>query len=89
MDILKFYDKIVNTGVVLCFSFIKIEWSAYFIVMIGFMQKHNDNNDRITIFRVMKILMKVILLVIVIWSLIIIGWYIIGLPTGIGTHPTI
>lgn len=62
---------------------------AYFIVMIGFMQKHNDNNDRITIFRVMKILMKVILLVIVIWSLIIIGWYIIGLPTGIGTHPTI
>ncbi len=62
---------------------------AYFIVMIGFMQKHNDNNDRITILRVMRILVKVVLLIIVIWALIIIGWYIIGLPTGINTYPTI
>ena len=62
---------------------------AYFIVMIGFMQKHNDNNDRITILRVIKILTKVVLLIIVLWVLIIIGWYIIGLPTGMGVSPTI
>ncbi len=62
---------------------------AYFIVMIGFMQKHNDNNDRITILRVMRILLKVVLLIIVIWVLILIGWYIIGLPTGVNTYPTI
>lgn len=62
---------------------------VYFIVMIGFMQKHNDNNDRITILRVMRILLKVMLLIIVIWALIIIGWYIVGLPTGVSVYPTI
>ena len=61
---------------------------AYFIVMIGFMQKHNDNNEKITLFKVIGMMSKIALLVIVIWFLIIIGWYIIGLPTGIKAYPT-
>ncbi len=61
---------------------------AYFIVMIGFMQKHNDNNEKITLFKVIGMMSKIALLVIVIWVLIIIGWYIIGLPTGIKAYPT-
>ena len=62
---------------------------AYFIVMIGFMQKHNDNNERITLFKIMNMMAKLTLLIMVIWILIIIGWYIIGIPTGVGAYPTI
>lgn len=62
---------------------------AYFIVMIGFMQKYNETNTRIDIANTIRIIGKVLLLLIVVWLLIIIGWYIIGLPTGINTYPTL
>ena len=62
---------------------------AYFIVMVGFIQKYNDGNERITLSKIINMMFKITLLIIVIWILIIIGWYIIGLPTGIGASPTI
>lgn len=62
---------------------------AYFIVMLGFIQKYNDENERITLFKVISMMSKIAILIIVIWVLIIIGWYIIGLPIGVGTYPTI
>ena len=61
---------------------------AYFIVMLGFLQKYNDS-EKLTIPRVVKMLSKIVLLITVIWILIVIGWYIIGLPTGVNTFPTI
>lgn len=61
---------------------------AYYIVMIGFLQKHS-NNEKITISKVFKLIIKPVTLIIVIWMLIIIGWYVIGLPTGVNTYPTI
>ena len=61
---------------------------AYYIVMLGFLQKYS-NNERITISKVFKLMMKPVTLIIVIWMLIIIGWYVIGLPTGVNTYPTI
>lgn len=62
---------------------------AYFIVMIGFMEKHNDTNSKVNILGTIKIMGRTIILIAVIWMLIIIGWYIIGLPTGVGTYPTL
>lgn len=62
---------------------------AYFIVMLGFIQKYNDENERITLFKVISMMSKIAILIIVIWVLIIIGWYIVGLPIGVGTYPTI
>ena len=62
---------------------------AYFIVMVGFIQKYNDDYERITLFKTINMMIKIALLIIVIWILIIIGWYIVGLPTGIGSYPTI
>lgn len=62
---------------------------TYFIIMIGFMEKYNTTNEKINIIAVIKMLSKVIVLITVIWLLILVGWYIVGLPTGISTYPTL
>lgn len=60
---------------------------VYFIITIGFMYKYEKNcND--TIFGTMKKIMPTILLLGLTWLGIIIGWYLLGLPIGIGTSTT-
>ncbi len=61
----------------------------YFLIMLGFLQKYNSDEEKITIFGTLKLIMPCILLMTGMWLLIILGWYIIGLPMGIGTFPTI
>ncbi|MDD2435360.1 MAG: AbgT family transporter, partial [Bacilli bacterium] len=62
----------------------------YFIVMLAFLQKYNtDEEQKITIFGTLKMMMPSILLIAGIWLLIIVGWYIIGLPIGINSYPTL
>lgn len=63
---------------------------SYFIIMLAFLQKYNDDqNYKVTIFGTMRLIMPIVLLTFGLWLLIILGWYIIGLPTGIGTYPTL
>ncbi|MDD2377678.1 MAG: AbgT family transporter [Bacilli bacterium] len=62
----------------------------YFIVMLAFLQKYNTNEEnKITIFGTLKMMMPSILLLGGLWLLIVIGWYVIGLPLGIGGYPTL
>ena len=68
-----------------CFSPIFV----YFIVLIGFLQKYNHSSKEITIFGTMKLMMPAIILFTVLWLLILIGWYVIGLPLGVGNYPTL
>lgn len=61
----------------------------YFIITLAFLEKYNtDGDNKITIFGTLKKIMPTILMFAVVWFAIIIGWYITGLPTGIGVHPT-
>jgi aminobenzoyl-glutamate transport protein len=60
----------------------------YLLLMVGFVQKYNDD-DNTNIFGTIRMMMPVILILIGAWLLVIFGWYIIGLPIGIGTYPTI
>lgn len=63
---------------------------VYFIIMIGFLYKFNqDNENKITIFGTLRMLLPVVLLIGGLWLLIIIGWYLIGLPLGIGGYSTL
>jgi aminobenzoyl-glutamate transport protein len=63
---------------------------VYFIIMLGFMQKYNNDDDyKITIFGTMRLILPIILMIFGLWILIVLGWYIIGLPTGTGTFPTL
>lgn len=61
---------------------------VYFLVMVGFVQKYSED-ESITIFGTLHLIMPTILMMLGIWIMIILGWYIIGLPLGINTFPTI
>ena len=63
---------------------------VYFIIMVAFLQKYNgDEKTKITIFGTLKTMMPTLLLLASLWILIIVGWYIINLPIGIGMYPTL
>ncbi len=54
----------------------------YFIIMIGFLQKYDKDNENVTIFGTIKLMFPAIIMMMVVWILIIIGFYIVGLPLG-------
>lgn len=76
----------VADGVGKCFS----PMFVYFIIMLAFLEKYNtDENHKVTVFGTMKTMMPVYLIMAGLWLAIIICWYIIGLPTGLGSYPTL
>ena len=60
----------------------------YLIITIGFMYKY-DNDSNKSILGTMKKAMPAILLVSLVWIVIIIGWYLLGMPMGINTRVTL
>lgn len=60
----------------------------YFIVMFGFIQKYNKNENKVTLFNTVKLIWPIIITMIIFWLLILIIWYIAGLPLGIDTLAT-
>ena len=62
---------------------------VYFIVLIGFLQKYNRTEKDITIFGTFKLMMPSIILFAVLWLLILIGWFVVGLPLGSGSYVTL
>ena len=61
----------------------------YFIVMLAFLEKYNQKEvNKITVFGTLRLLLPTVLLFAVVWALLIIGWFIIGIPIGPETYPT-
>ena len=56
----------------------------YLIITIGFLYKE-DKNINTGIFSTMKKIMPIVLILMVIYFVIIVGWYLIGLPLGINS----
>lgn len=62
----------------------------YFIIMIAFLEKYTENEKhKTTIFGTIKMILPTILIMIMVWIIILLGWYMIGLPTGFQTFPTL
>lgn len=62
----------------------------YFIVLLAFLEKYDTNEkSKITIFGTLKIILPTVLLLFGVWILIILGWYIVGLPLGISGFTTL
>ena len=62
---------------------------VYFIITLAFIEKYNDKEtNKITVFGTLKLLLPTVLLFAVTWILIVIGWFIIGIPIGPGTYAT-
>ncbi len=63
---------------------------AYFIIMIGFMEKYvNDDDHSITIIGTLKMILPIVLIVGLLWIGILALWYISGLPIGINGFSTL
>ena len=60
----------------------------YFVIMLGLIQKYNINENKITVLNTVKLIWPIILITIIFWLLILIAWYIAGLPLGIDTLAT-
>lgn len=57
-------------------------------IVIGFIQKYNEKENKITLFGTIKLIWPVILTMIIFWLLLLILWYVAGLPLGIDTLAT-
>ncbi len=63
---------------------------GYYTIFLAFLQKYNyDETHEITVFGTLKKIMPAILLFILLWLLILIGWFMIGLPMGPGVTSTL
>lgn len=63
---------------------------AYFVIFIGYLSIYNVREDNpITISGAIKIMFPYFVIISITWLLILIGWYIIGLPIGPGVFPTL
>lgn len=61
----------------------------YFIIMIAFLEKYNENEKyKITIFGVIKLILPTVLMLMGVWLMIILSWYLVGIPTGQNIFPT-
>lgn len=60
----------------------------YLIVAIGFMYKF-DKDSNVSIIGTIKKTMSVILILSLVWLVIIVGWYLIGIPMGINSTITL
>jgi aminobenzoyl-glutamate transport protein len=56
---------------------------AYYAVLLGFLEKYNTKeNNKITVFGTLRLLMPTLLSFLLVWFVIILGWFILGLPLG-------
>ena len=62
----------------------------YFFIMMAFMQKYNyDNEHNITIFGTLKLMAPTVSILSLTLLLLLVLWYIIGLPMGVAMYPTL
>ena len=62
---------------------------AYFIVMIGFMQKYSDGDRTYNIVDTLKMILPITLIMWFVWLVIVVLWFISGLPIGINGFSTL
>lgn len=62
----------------------------YYIIMLAFLEKYRiSEKNQVSVFGTMKLLLPVILILAGTMLLLVVLWYIIGLPIGIGTYSTL
>jgi len=60
----------------------------FFIILLGFLYKADSEDEDINYFGTMKKMMPITLVMAIAWIIIILGWFLIGLPLGINTSST-
>ena len=63
---------------------------VYFIIMLAFLENYNNKEtNKITVFGTLNLLRPTVLIFMVVWLLIVVGWFIMGLPLGPNMTPTL
>lgn len=63
---------------------------ASFVIYLGYLNLYNLNTEKpITIRKSLQMIAPYFLIMSAVWIVLVIGWYIIGLPIGPGVYPTI
>lgn len=60
---------------------------AYLAIFVGYLNIYNNNDKPITLFKSIKLILPYFVIISIVWLLLIIGWYIIGLPIGPSVFP--
>ena len=60
---------------------------TYFVIYIAFMEKYNKSDETVTLFGSMKYMTPYFIYITIIWFVLIVGWYLLGVPIGIGSFP--
>lgn len=58
---------------------------SYFVILIGFLQIYNKKKDVVSLTDTLGIILPYALIYSILWFIIILAFYIIGLPVGVGT----
>lgn len=62
----------------------------YFVIFVGYLNIYNPNKRRpITIGKALKLIAPYCLIISLVWLIIILLWYLTGLPLGVNTYPTL
>ena len=56
---------------------------AYFTIYIAYIEKYNQNNEPISLFRTLRYQISYSTIIGIVLLLLVIGWYLIGIPIGI------
>jgi len=62
---------------------------AYFVIYIGYLNIYNREQKAITIKQAIGYIMPYCLIISISWLLLIVGWYLLGAPIGIGVSSTL
>ncbi len=57
--------------------------------MINYLNIYNNDKEPITVKRALSFVLPYFGIIALTWFVIVVGWYVIGLPLGPGTYPTL
>ena len=60
----------------------------YYIIMLGLMEKYK-NDEEVSFYGILKKITPTILIISGVMLLLLIGWFLIGLPLGINSFPSL
>ena len=62
---------------------------AYFVIYLAYMEKYNQKDEPLGVVKIMSYQKKFSLATAVVFLILLVLWYLVGIPIGISTMPTI
>ena len=59
------------------------------ILLLAYVNKYTSADEKFSFGKIYKLLSSTLVLLMVVWVMIILAWYIVGLPIGVGIYPTL